>query len=78
MPYQPRHAAPSRLVIPGATHTVRFWTLPIVISVALMTALAALYLGGILNPTEITIGISRSPWSMATPVPAEHRSSTDW
>lgn len=52
MPYQPRHAAPSRLVIPRATHTVRFWTLPIVISVAFMTALAALYLGGILNPAS--------------------------
>ncbi|MDT5366951.1 MAG: hypothetical protein QOC62_1382 [Mycobacterium sp.] len=52
MPNQPRHAAPPRLAIPRATHTVRFWSLPIVISVALMTALAALYLGGILNPAS--------------------------
>lgn len=52
MPNRPRHAAPSRLAIPKATRTVRFWSLPIAVSVALMAALAALYLGGILNPTD--------------------------
>jgi uncharacterized phage infection (PIP) family protein YhgE len=30
---------------------VRFWALPIVVTLALMSALCALYLGGILNPT---------------------------
>ncbi|EUA91884.1 conserved transmembrane domain protein [Mycobacterium ulcerans str. Harvey] len=30
---------------------MRFWTAPVVIILALMSALAALYLGGILNPT---------------------------
>jgi hypothetical protein len=60
MPNQPRHAAPPRLAIPRATHTVRFWSLPIVISVALMTALAALYLGASSTPPAI-FGISRSP-----------------
>ncbi|EPQ44422.1 membrane protein [Mycobacterium pseudoshottsii JCM 15466] len=30
---------------------MRFWTAPVVITLALMSALAALYLGGILNPT---------------------------
>ncbi len=52
MPNHPRHAAPSTLAIPKATRTVRFWSVPIVVSVALMAALAALYLGGILNPTD--------------------------
>ena len=60
MPNQPRHAAPPRLAIPRATQTVRFWSLPIVISVALMTALAALYLGASSTPPAI-FGISRSP-----------------
>lgn len=62
----PRHAAPDAATDGGATHqgaarrpglanpkatrTVRFWTLPIVVSLALMAALAAFYLGGILNP----------------------------
>ena len=45
---QPRHAAPNPL---KAIRTVRFWGLPIVATLALMSALAALYLGGILNPT---------------------------
>jgi len=43
-----RHAAPSQLAVKRATRTVRFWTVPIVVTLALM---AALYLGGILNPT---------------------------
>ena len=30
---------------------MRFWAAPIVVTLALMSALAALYLGGILNPT---------------------------
>ncbi|BBU24919.1 YhgE/Pip domain-containing protein [Mycobacterium xenopi] len=33
-----------------ATRTVRFWLVPIVITIAILSALAALYLGGILNP----------------------------
>ncbi len=41
-----RHAAPD----PRATRTVRFWLAPIVITLLLMSALAALYLGGILKP----------------------------
>ncbi|OBA83936.1 hypothetical protein A9W99_05950 [Mycobacterium sp. 1164966.3] len=45
---QPRHAAPNPL---KAIRTVRFWGAPIVITLALMSALCALYLGGILNPT---------------------------
>lgn len=34
-----------------ATRTVRFWLVPIVITLTVLAALAALYLGGILNPT---------------------------
>lgn len=45
-----RHAAPDQLSIPRATRTVRFWITPISITLALLSALAALYLGGILNP----------------------------
>ena len=45
---QPRHAAANPL---KAVRTVRFWGVPIVITLALMSALCALYLGGILNPT---------------------------
>ncbi len=41
-----RHAAPD----PRATRTARFWVAPIVITLLLMSALAALYLGGILRP----------------------------
>jgi YhgE/Pip-like protein len=60
---QPRHAAPdptpndesARRLRAGqettrATRTVRFWTVPIVASLAVLSALAALYLGGILKP----------------------------
>jgi len=43
-------ARSGRRVDPKATRTVRFWTLPIVITLALLAALAAFYLGGILNP----------------------------
>lgn len=43
-----RHAAPD----PMATlRTPRFWLSPIVVALVLFSALAALYLGGILNPT---------------------------
>ncbi|HEY1840722.1 MAG TPA: DUF3533 domain-containing protein [Mycobacterium sp.] len=35
---------------PKATRTVRFWALPIVIPLAVLSALAAFYLGGILQP----------------------------
>jgi YhgE/Pip-like protein len=48
---QPRHAAPNPNRNIKAVRTVRFWAAPIVITLALMSALAALYLGGILNPT---------------------------
>jgi len=48
---QPRHAAPNPKRNVKALRTVRFWAAPIVITLALMSALAALYLGGILNPT---------------------------
>lgn len=34
-----------------STQTVRFWAAPIVVSLAVMAALASFYLGGILNPT---------------------------
>ncbi|SPM29463.1 YhgE/Pip domain-containing protein [Mycobacterium terramassiliense] len=47
---QPRHAAPNPKRNIKAVRTVRFWTLPIVVTLALMSALCALYLGGILNP----------------------------
>jgi YhgE/Pip-like protein len=33
-----------------ATRTLRFWTLPIIVTLAVLSALAALYLGGILKP----------------------------
>jgi YhgE/Pip-like protein len=48
---QPRHAAPKPNRNVKAIRTVRFWAAPIVVTLALMSALAALYLGGILNPT---------------------------
>jgi YhgE/Pip-like protein len=48
---QPRHAAPNPNRNSKAIRTVRFWALPIVVTLALMSALCALYLGGILNPT---------------------------
>lgn len=46
----PRHAAPDPKAGLRATRRVRFWVAPIVITLALLSALAALYLGGILNP----------------------------
>jgi uncharacterized phage infection (PIP) family protein YhgE len=48
---QPRHAAPHPDRNIEAIRTVRFWGAPLVITLALMSALCALYLGGILNPT---------------------------
>ena len=47
---QPRHAAPNPKRNTKALRTVRFWALPIGATLALMAALCALYLGGILNP----------------------------
>ena len=47
---QPRHAAPNPQANIKALRTVRFWAFPILATLALMSALAALYLGGILNP----------------------------
>ena len=49
---QPRHAAPHPDRNIEAIRTVRFWGAPLVITLALMSALCALYLGGILNPTS--------------------------
>src|ERR1700759_2166706 len=47
----PHHGpAPSGLGNPKATRTVRFWTVPIVITLVVLSPLAAFYLGGILNP----------------------------
>ena len=48
---QPRHAAPNPNRNSKAIRTVRVWALPVVVTLALMSALCALYLGGILNPT---------------------------
>jgi len=48
---QPRRAAPNPERNIKALRTVRFWALPIGATLALMSALCALYLGGILNPT---------------------------
>jgi YhgE/Pip-like protein len=47
---QPRHAAPNPKRDVRALRTVQFWALPILATLALMSALCALYLGGILNP----------------------------
>jgi YhgE/Pip-like protein len=47
---RPRHGAPNPNRNIKAIRTVRFWALPIVVTLALMSALCALYLGGILNP----------------------------
>ncbi len=47
---QPRPAAPNPKRNVKAIRTVRFWMAPIATTLALMSALAALYLGGILNP----------------------------
>ncbi|OBJ22937.1 YhgE/Pip domain-containing protein [Mycobacterium sp. 1245801.1] len=52
MPHShPQHAAPNPNRNVKAVRTVRFWAAPLVITLALMAALCALYLGGILNPT---------------------------
>ncbi|OBK25407.1 hypothetical protein A5634_26355 [Mycobacterium asiaticum] len=48
---QPRHAAPKPNRGTKELRTAKFWLAPIVITLALMSALSALYLGGILNPT---------------------------
>jgi YhgE/Pip-like protein len=51
---QSRHAAAdtsrSTLAGPKATRTVRFWTLPVVITLAVLGVLAAFYLGAVLRP----------------------------
>jgi YhgE/Pip-like protein len=44
------HAAPNPARDAKAIRTVRFWAAPIAVTLALMSALAGLYLGGILNP----------------------------
>src|ERR1700743_3898666 len=49
-PSHPQHAAPKASHNIKAIRTVRFWGAPLVITLALMSALCALYLGGILNP----------------------------
>lgn len=48
---QSRHAASGSTCDAKTIQTVRFWAAPIVITLSIMSALAALYLGGILNPT---------------------------
>lgn len=48
---QPRHAVPKVKTGSTATRTVQFWVVPVIGAVAFLSALAALYLGGILNPT---------------------------
>jgi YhgE/Pip-like protein len=47
---RPRHAAPNPKHNVKALRTVQFWALPILATLALMSALCALYLGGILSP----------------------------
>ncbi|MDR3656687.1 MAG: YhgE/Pip domain-containing protein [Mycobacterium sp.] len=47
---RPRHAAPDPKRNIKAIRTVRFWAAPLLITLALMAALCALYLGGIVNP----------------------------
>lgn len=47
-PPRSRHRVPDPL---ATTRTVKFWLTPIVVSVIVFSALAALYLAGILNPT---------------------------
>lgn len=42
--------APADVASPKATRTVRFWTVPVVVTLVVLSALAAFYLGGILNP----------------------------
>lgn len=74
-----QHAAPNPKHNIKAIRTVRFWAAPLIITLALMSALCALYLGGILNPSSnlhhfpIAVvnedagpGVRRSPtgWSM--------------
>lgn len=46
----PRHAVPNPDRNITALRTVRFWAAPLLITLAMMSALCALYLGGILNP----------------------------
>ncbi|MFV0495179.1 YhgE/Pip domain-containing protein [Mycobacterium sp.] len=47
---QARHAMPKAGRYIASLRTVRFWATPVLITLALMCALAGLYLGGILNP----------------------------
>ena len=47
-PSHPRHAVPDPL---ATIRTPRFWLTPIVVPLVVLSALAALYLAGILNPT---------------------------
>src|ERR1700690_2541548 len=46
-----KRKARRRRAVVKPTRTVRFWAAPILARVAVLSALAALYLGGILNPT---------------------------
>ena len=46
----PGDTSQSGLAKPKATRTVRFWTVPIVITLVVLAALAVFYLGGILRP----------------------------
>ena len=49
-PPQPSVSRRFRLVSTKATRKLWIWTVPVVITLALMSALAAFYLGGLLNP----------------------------
>ena len=49
-PPHPDDVSQFSLTKPKVTRTVRFWTVPIVITLAVLAALAAFYLGGILRP----------------------------
>jgi uncharacterized phage infection (PIP) family protein YhgE len=50
-PPQPGVSRRPGLISTKATRKVWIWTVPVVITLALMSALAAFYLGGLLNPT---------------------------
>jgi YhgE/Pip-like protein len=49
-PPHPDDVPQSDFAKPKATRTVRFWTVPIVVTLIVLAALAAFYLGGILRP----------------------------
>jgi uncharacterized phage infection (PIP) family protein YhgE len=50
LPPHPDDVADSSLGKPKVTRTVRFWIVPVVVTLVVLAALAAFYLGGILRP----------------------------